>query len=268
MSDHSNLIARVAARNPVPNLDDPPIGAWDIDVVRATVTERDIAMLTDKRPTETSPPGAARRRGWQVALASFAIILLAVGGVWLGTRGPSDGQAGQPPTTNTPANEPERIAVETMVAYYTFNEAQLRTLSSALSPDVLAVTMRNMLFEGALNSRPGPITCTANAVANVSVSCTFSLNSDLLAALGIEDHPVEANIAVLDGGWKDFSIDLNIEAEPNFEAYVRDTDSGLFDEGGPCHWNPDIDPSTVDWDACAAASIEFIESWMAETGRG
>lgn len=268
MSDHAQLIARVAARNPVPNPDDPPISAWDVDIVRAAVTERDMTMLTDKRPTEMARPVTSQRRGWQVALASFAIILLAVGGLWFATREPGDGPAGQPPTTNTPANEQERIALETMVAYYTFDEAQLRALSSALSPDLLALTTRELLFEEAFNSRPGPITCTASAVANASVSCTFTLNNDLLAALGIEDHAVEANITVLDGGWKDFAIDLNIEAEPNFEAWFRDTDSGLFDEGGPCHWNPGIDPSTVDWNACAAAVIEFTQSWMAETGRG
>lgn len=268
MSDHTQLIAQVAARNPVPNLDDPPIGAWEVDVVRAEVTERDTNMLTDKRPTKTVPAPAVHRRGWRVALASFTIVLLAAGGLWLATRTTSPGEvAGQPPTTNAPANEQERIALETMVAFFTYDEAKLDALSTATSADTIAIVKRELGLDRALNARTDAVTCTASSVANVTVNCTFLVNNDLLAALGIRDHPQEMNISVRDGGWTDIFFERNIEAEPNLEAYVRDTNSGLFAEGGPCFWRPEIDPATVDWDACASGIVEFIEGWMAETGR-
>lgn len=268
MRDHTQLIERVMARNPVPNLEDPPIGAWDVDVVRTQVTERDRNMITDERPTATTPLPATHRRGWQVALASFAIVLLAAGGFWLASRSSTPGDvAGQPPTTNAPTNEQERIALETVVAYFTFDQARLDALSSTSNEELLAIIEKELLLDQALNARTDSVTCTANESANATVNCTVTINNDLLEALGVVDHPQEMNITVLDGGWKDIFFDRNIESDPNLEAYVIDADSGLFEEGAPCAWNPDIDPATVDWDACAAGVVEFIEGWMAETGR-
>ncbi len=269
MNDHTHLIERVAARNPVPNLDDPPIGAWEVDVVRSAVTERDNTMLTEEKTTEATTPHITRRfAGWKVAFASFAIILLAAGGLWFAARGVDEGDvASELPTTNAPANERERIALDTMVAYFTGSESELLSLTSATDPVALATMTRDFRLDQALNARAESITCTTSGPTNASVTCELVVNDDLLAALGIKGHAREAKVLVLDGGWKEAPIDLKVETEPIFESFWNETNSGLFDEGGLCFWAPNIDVSTVDWDACVAAWVPFAEGFAAEYGQ-
>jgi len=269
MSDHTQLIARAAARNPVPNPEDPPFGAWDVDIVRAQVTERDRNMLTDERPnTMNARPVAERRRGPLVAFATFAIILLAAGGLWLANRSSAPGEvAGQPPTTNVPANEREQVALDAMVAYFTFNEEELLAMENTSSEDVTAFVTRELRFDRALNTRTESVTCTADGAANAAVNCQFVVKSDLFDAIGIADHLMEANVSVLNGGWTDIFFERNIEDEPVYESFIRDTNSGMFAPGQPCFWNLDQGVLDTDWDACAAVWIPFAENWFAETGK-
>lgn len=212
--------------------------------------------------------GVARYAGWKVAFASFAIILLAAGGLWFASRDTGSGEvAGDPPTTNAPANDREQIALDTMVAFYTGNEARFLALSTTTDPVELAEGTRDLRLDRALNTGTESIVCATSGPTNISVSCEFLMNSDLLAALGIEDHLVEATVTVLDGGWKIVQFDLRFETEPIFESFWNDTDSGLFDEGGLCFWRPNIDVAAVDWDACAEAWVPFAAGFAADYGR-
>lgn len=74
MSDHDRLIERVAGRNPMPYLDDPPSAAWDLDIVRHEVMRRDSGMQTIKQSQKSRGTGR-RRTGWQVAAAVFVAVL-------------------------------------------------------------------------------------------------------------------------------------------------------------------------------------------------
>lgn len=104
MNDHLRLIERVALRNPVPNLDDPPSSAWNLDMVRREVTRRDNPMLTQEEQKYTLPK-RPNRRGWQVAVAAFAAVL-AVGATILLLSPGDDVVEPSSTTTLTPTTVP------------------------------------------------------------------------------------------------------------------------------------------------------------------
>jgi hypothetical protein len=76
MSDPTQILDRLARRNPVPNLADPPSGAWDLDAVRLELMRREDIMLTKERPTTTSEDRRNPVRGWLVAAAAFAAVIV------------------------------------------------------------------------------------------------------------------------------------------------------------------------------------------------
>lgn len=94
---NSDVIERLAAVDPHPIGDDPPVGAITAEAVLQHIEWR-TDMQTQQRPTETT--AEPRRRGLLVAVAAFATIVVAGMAVWL-----TGGSEGSPPadTTITPA---------------------------------------------------------------------------------------------------------------------------------------------------------------------
>lgn len=258
MSDHTHVIERVAGRNPVPNLDDPPIGAWDLDVVRSAVTERDIPMTTtDERPTQKTTPIKGRRGGWQVAVASFAIVLLAAGGLWFATRAEV---ANQPPTTNAPTNDNERIALEALAALYAFDEEAFVALASTGSVEGSLWGLRH---EQGLNTTVTSITCTQSQTATTVANCQLTgVDSDVIRVLGIEPQISEFDVTVIDGGWA-FMAYQGVSDGPqilmDWDSDLRDRHPGIFREG-VCENNKEGGPTPVE---CAVFLVDDAKAWMA-----
>ena len=257
MNDHTQLIARVAGRNPVPNLDDPPIGAWEVDVVRAQVTERDEKMMTDERQTDIARPAARQRGGWRVALATFVIVLMAGGGLWFASRGSESDVAGQPPTTNAPSNEVEQVALDTLVAKFTVDEATFRALATTDDSRFLESKLFDLLLEGAMNLRTDSIACSAEGSV---ATCEMAVKSDLLDVFGIDESPVTTEITVADAGWTDIVTTGYPRATPRIDAWIDDMNPDLFADGGVCQR-----PLEIPQD-CAEGMLADARQWVADNG--
>lgn len=256
MTDLVHLIERVAGRNPVPDLDDPPAGAWSLDVVRSAVTERDTDMMTDQPSTETPKPVVRRRAGWRVAIAAFAIVLLAGGGLWFAARSSdTDNVAEGLPTTNAPESEAERIALDTMVAYVTFDEEAFLAASTARA-EVAEFFLWNLRMEQASNGIAESITCRASDTANTTVNCVVLSRSDLTDVFELGTTRVNWKVTTGDGGW----VVLNAEPLDETPIFTEwNPPPELFGPDGPCGDGPDAGP-----EACAAAFIENAQRWVAE----
>ena len=103
MDDQRVLIAQVSARNPVPSVDDPPVGLLDRDAVHREVMRRTRGMKTQERLTEI--PSQPRRRGLWVAAGAFALVVVV--GVAVALLDGGD------PTPVPPAGSPTTTVAET-----------------------------------------------------------------------------------------------------------------------------------------------------------
>lgn len=77
MTSYEAFLARIKTADPIPVVDSPPTGAVDRETVRLYVIEGDDTMTdTTVRPIHTEPDPPAPRRGWRVAVAAFAAVVV------------------------------------------------------------------------------------------------------------------------------------------------------------------------------------------------
>jgi hypothetical protein len=144
MDDHVALIARVVARNPVPDIDDPPAGMLGQEVVRRSVMRRETNMKTEERLIEA--PSEPRRRGVWVAAVAFATVVLV--GVAIALVG------GGEPDEGVPVDGATTLATTTEAPTTTATEAPTTTATTAAPAELTDEAMVAIVedFVGVHNS--------------------------------------------------------------------------------------------------------------------
>lgn len=94
------LEQRLRGANPVPNPSDPPSGAWTAEVALLEIERRSDSVQTiDRETRRTGPSGPKRNRGWLLAAAVAAAVVL-IGAVVIGLQSDSGTDVVEPtPTT-------------------------------------------------------------------------------------------------------------------------------------------------------------------------
>lgn len=139
MDDQKVLIAQVSSRNPVPSVDDPPVGLLDRDAVHREVMRRTRTMKTQERLTEIS--SQPRRRGLWVAAGAFALVVVVGAAVAL--------FGGGEPDTGPPVADPTTTVVETTTTSEapttTTTEAPTTTTTAELTEDAMIAIVEDMI---------------------------------------------------------------------------------------------------------------------------
>jgi len=172
-------------------------------------------------------------------------------------RGSEPDVAGQPPTTNAPSNEAERVALDTLSAKFAVNEQAFRALAATDDSRFEESKVFDLLLEGAMNLRTDSIDCSADGSV---VACTMTVSSDLLDVFGVDESPVSTEITVADAGWTDIVTTGYPRATPRIDAWIQEMNPDLFAEGGVCQ-RPLENPQD-----CAAAMLADARQWVADNG--
>ena len=102
MTDRDVVVTAVRQANPRPVGSGGPDGEWSTAELLAQIEARSDAMATTQRErTDQDIPERRQRRGWLVAAAAFAAVLL-IGAVLAFVRGPTEEVVEPTPTTVAP----------------------------------------------------------------------------------------------------------------------------------------------------------------------